>query len=1014
MIANHDSRTLSVFENAGESTGDRDFVTSLCTPRQFFELSVPSTVGSQRRVLKFITPVDSGGERLSTTFQNVRLHPLHQDFLATMFPDLFPGLTSARYDALAMRRATREYFVGNLYELRRAGETLYGFSVITGGFSDRAELPRAEEVLAVRDALAEVFSVGPLVYYPETREERENAALWPNPGFEIFSENTSTGRSYASYTRGVGYGRVRLLDREEFDVANENGRFSAQDILVLERAPRDIEGVVGGVITAEEQTAASHVAVRTARRGTPNAFAVDALEVFGSLEGELIRLEVDESEYRWRSATLAEATDWWASNRPELSVAPTFDGEFRELPSLGEIDLDDGTPEARVGGKAANLARLQRVFSEEQWAPYRAPGFAVPMAYYLDFLRTGRIGSLADADVEISYEDYIHELTTDERFLSDAEFRFAKLAELREHMIDKGEVDAGVVRRIALRAATVFGTTSLPLRMRSSSNVEDALEFNGAGLYDSTSACAADDLDVGDEGPSRCDRNEGGERGIERALKRVWASLWNFRAYEERAFYGIDQSRVAMGVLVTLAFRGERANGVAFTADPTNPFDRRFLITTQVGEASVVSPEPGVLAETVLLEVWNGEVRAIRRASASSLAPPGAVVLDDQQLQELGRVLWHIQRELEIDAGGHDARRILLDSEFKIDETGVLAFKQVRPFLTSSPLEDAPDIALAISNGAAACARFTEFRGPRATFEHKSVVSFRSGAIDVSTAQSLWESSSLIDHVVVGPERRVARPTGPGVFRIERDTIDRGVFTIGFDQELVFDDDRGVVAASVRGVRADTRVSSEVSFDGQSLAGFLTLEADVDGVPVDYGPCALEHLRLWQIAVELEGGGLLRLFERHEPPLEITGTGPAELVRAEVSIGDVDVTVDDYWNLVYTAARHNVSVVHWVVFESPLVFAGVEGPVHAIEVVAPDRNVEPAVSYLGEGFVVLGSAVVTSYTRAEAAGIPFLRGDVEGDGGINLTDAILLLQHLFQGQQSPRAHRLPTQMTTAS
>ena len=51
-----------------------------------------------------------------------------------------------------------------------------------------------------------------------------------------------------------------------------------------------------------------------------------------------------------------------------------------------------------------------------------------------------------------------------------------------------------------------------------------------------------------------------------RALKVVWASLWNFRAYEERAFFGGAAGRSStMGVLVSRAFTDELANGVAFT-----------------------------------------------------------------------------------------------------------------------------------------------------------------------------------------------------------------------------------------------------------------------------------------------------------------------------------------------------------------------------------------------------------------------------------------------------------------
>src|SRR5262245_60640343 len=132
------------------------------------------------------------------------------------------------------------------------------------------------------------------------------------------------------------------------------------------------------------------------------------------------------------------------------------------------------------------------------------------------------------------------------------------------------------------------------VRFRSSSNAEDSLRFNGAGLHDSTSACLADDGDGDDRGPSRCDRDEPEERGVCRALTRVWASLWNPKAVHERAWYGMDQRQVAMGVLVDARIKDERANIVAFTGNPSLRGDPRYLVNAQPGDRDVVSAGPGL------------------------------------------------------------------------------------------------------------------------------------------------------------------------------------------------------------------------------------------------------------------------------------------------------------------------------------------------------------------------------------------------------------------------------------
>ena len=64
--------------------------------------------------------------------------------------------------------------------------------------------------------------------------------------------------------------------------------------------------------------------------------------------------------------------------------------------------------------------------------------------------------------------------------------------------------------------------------------MEDAEQFTGAGLYDSFSGCLDDDLDGDGTGPSCCDGTEPNERGVFRAIKKVYASFYNDNALLER------------------------------------------------------------------------------------------------------------------------------------------------------------------------------------------------------------------------------------------------------------------------------------------------------------------------------------------------------------------------------------------------------------------------------------------------------------------------------------------------
>src|ERR687894_1808580 len=92
------------------------------------------------------------------------------------------------------------------------------------------------------------------------------------------------------------------------------------------------------------------------------------------------------------------------------------------------------------------------------------------------------------------------------------------------------------------------------LFVRSSSNVEDLPNFNGAGLYDTVP-------------------NVKEEEKLVEAVKTVWASLWNFEAYEARERANIDHSKIFMAVLIQEGINSE-SSGVMITTDPYNRENR--------------------------------------------------------------------------------------------------------------------------------------------------------------------------------------------------------------------------------------------------------------------------------------------------------------------------------------------------------------------------------------------------------------------------------------------------------
>ncbi|HVR75042.1 MAG TPA: FG-GAP-like repeat-containing protein [Planctomycetota bacterium] len=1022
ISSNHSSLDLTVLRNTSPRRSSPHYLERICTEADFHAVSIPATKeGRVKRLSKFLVPArGEDPSLLPVLLQNVRRHSLHQGFLAEAFPDRFGSLSPEAYDRLTGRRASRSYFAGVLYLLGGAEGQVFGFSVLGDFFDDPAELILREEVSWVRDRLSEVFSIGPLVYYPDSASAREDAAGWQDPGFPVDVGERQARAAYEVYTPGTGCGRLRILTLSELEALNEKGGIGFKDILVLDRAPRDIECVLGGVITGEPQGELSHVAVRTARRGTPNAYVADAVSVFAPHAGRLVRLETKADGYSVEPASEEEAAAWWAASRPRLSLRPVVDPAHDALDSVQEMDLTgrDAPPEARHGGKATNFARLQHILTGP-FERYRERGFAVPMSCYLDFMRSNRLPSARDPGREVTYLEFLDEVFTWPEFLNDGELRFSILKGFREKIEAEGSVPAELVERLARRVEEVFGSSDRRVRFRSSSNIEDGLEFNGAGLYESTSACPADDLDDDDAGPSRCDAASPAERGIAKALKRVWASLWNARACEERAYYGIDHSSAAMGVLVSIAYGTEKANGVAFTGNPAIPGNRDYTVTAQMGEASVVSPDPGTRAERSILEVLDGKVVRIIREQRSSLAAPGEVVLSDDELRELGALLAHIDRNLAVEAGGYPREDVLLDIEFKTTTDGRLAVKQVRPFLRRSRAVSAPSFELDIPAGTEVCGAFVSSRPPREAYELKSVLRFAAGRFSLPAGEASFERS-IIEVLLVGPDLSPAAPAGPGVFQVSSST-DGDVMTYRFrySQRFTLSEESESSESSARSARSEGR-SIEIEIpdlafraragtpldpvrvlDEGALAAGLTVEGQMDRL-LSYAPCFADHLRLWRVEVELEDGSALELLERHEPPATPSETGPAALVEASVTIGGETRTVLDYQDLVYAAQRHNRGVRHWVVLKPPLEVPGLERPVHAIEIGAPESRSRsaPEARFLDERFERIAVVAAALYER-HLDHPSFRRGDADGDGSVGFGDFAAAARFLFDGGAAP-------------
>lgn len=607
------------------------------------------TTLSQARTVKTIVDREFEGRLY---FQNSVRFPIHHDFASarlSVADGLFPVDSLQVFNQEQYTLADRRFLLGSVTYY--AGTDTWAYEVAP--YDRLSGEMLAQAFNAVRE---QAFFGSALRFHPTSETQKSLLEELPDDIPTVSTEMLYGDSDYQPLNAAESYGRLRFLTADQL----ETEFVAFRDIVVLDRVPNDIS-VTMGIITSEFQTPLAHINVLSQNRGTPNMALRGAFdsEDLRSLEGQWVRLSVEGNGYKVEPVTMAEADTWWDDNRPATVQVPGADLsvlDLRDIESVVDYG-DDDSGEAKLaaikegtrafGGKAANFSALARV--NDITVP---EAFAVPIAYYAQFMS------------ENGFDARVEALLADAGFRDDPAAREAALHELREDMKQapvNAEFEAMLLDKIAGKYPV-----GLRLRFRSSTNAEDLDGFTGAGLYTSKSGDPNDpDYPVLD------------------AIRKVWASVWFFRAFEERSYRSIDHLAVGMALLVHRSFPEEEANGVALT---NNPFDRSglepaFYVNVQYGDHSVVLPSPGVTTDQFLW-YYGQATRPTMYLSNSSLGSEGQTVMTRSQVNELGEALLAVRNYFSpiYGAPGWWA----MDVEFKLDgepgEEPTLYLKQARPF----------------------------------------------------------------------------------------------------------------------------------------------------------------------------------------------------------------------------------------------------------------------------------------------------------------------------------------------
>jgi hypothetical protein len=558
-------------------------------------------------------------------FQNSQKYRYHYDF-ATARLDPLKGKTRAEFDRVALGGKDQEVVLGAvLIAPFSAGVKEYGVQLV-GSTPYHPELVRRlfelvrSKIGAPPEAKAFYFPT-----YEQSTCLAAHAPFFAERGIEVGDPARWT-EGNACYAFGWALGRVVKLPAGEITAAYKDGRLRPTDVLLTDAVPAEIP-FVAGVLSLSASTPNSHVAILAKAERLPFAHLHDPADAAraNALVGKRVLLRVDprHGEDGGCSVRLLDGDALPEAARAELLAkkVPAPIAYVKKAPRGALSASTNGLGPADVkhfGGKAAGYGILRQAI------PAAAQeGIALSFDLWDGFMGQALPGG------KTLGQEIAARLVPFSTFPPDFAALDTALAGIRE--LVRKQADFTPAQRQAIAAALAPFDPKRNLRFRSSSNVEDD-GFTGAGLYDSYSGCLADDTDADDAGPSACDPTEADERGVHRAIKRVFASFYNLNAYLERLRHGVNEAEVGMAILVhhSVPDALELANGVATYRSQGSA---KITLVSHPGAHSIANPDGGARPEIVEVSLTSFRT-GVSVVQGSALAVLGQTVLENPREYE--------------------------------------------------------------------------------------------------------------------------------------------------------------------------------------------------------------------------------------------------------------------------------------------------------------------------------------------------------------------------------------------
>jgi hypothetical protein len=651
---------------------------------------------NQFEAFSWWSALKSGGDRFNVTYakfvidlsepEKVYFHQafLHHDFVRSYLRP-YLGISAGDFEQISVSTNNQKLLLGTvIFQPSAFGHSEYGIQFVGKDPYPVEFVARAFRTVQSRIVLSSAWRA---FYFPEQEQARsaeQNREAFLAEGIEL-SSLSRWNILDSTYSKGWAVGTLKYFTVDQVPSAWSSGTLTEHDILLTDSIPADLPPFAG-IISFNPSSPGSHVAILAQADHRPYAYLatpalreraralVGAKVLFRASDPDTIVQTLYPGAPGTEFITLIDISDQYEDVTTQLTnflaAAPLPYPAKQTAPTLTADPTNLTLADTKYfGGKAANFGLLRRTiparspraiaFSFNLWDTFMAQEISPGRS-----LRTEIASRLARLGPDSSPTTRAVELGAIQSLIKNARFSSATENEI---------VDA-------LQSFD----PQRNIRFRSSSNVEDGETFTAAGLYDSYSGCVADDLDFDDQGPSICDNTESDERGVFRAIKKVFASFYNDEAYRQRVRRGVKEEEVGMALLVHESFPDEieLANGVVVATLTRTGGGTSFVTlvqSTQKGAVSVSNPDSGAVPEIIM---GGPHTSYYSIQQHSSLVPFGTSVMSGDNnfaLHDLIRQTAYAYAEL-----FPEKKTITLDYEFKLIASGLI-IKQIRPVPSPAP-----------------------------------------------------------------------------------------------------------------------------------------------------------------------------------------------------------------------------------------------------------------------------------------------------------------------------------------